>query len=225
MTAPQPDPFAPRPLTPPTPATGRTGRGPVVLVVAGALALVLALGVGVLGGRLFLSTLPLGVLDAHGGPGADVVAEAPAPGRTAVDLEAGTTYTVLLRSLPRVVGLEGEVDVAGPGGAELTTTAPVPSLEATRGGTRARSVTQFTTGDAGPYVLTVPRPTHDSPASVLLVETTGMGAFVGGIFGTIASVFAALTLGAVGLGLVIGGLIWRHVRRRPEPRPSVERPV
>lgn len=215
VAAPEHDPFAPRPLRPPAPAAGRTGAGPVALLVSGAVALVLAVVVAVLGGRLLLSTLPLGVLDAQGRPGPDVVAEAPAPGTAEVTLAADTTYTVLLRSLPRGAGLDGDLAATGPDGTDVRVRRSSISLETTRGGQQARAVAELTTGEAGVHVLVVPAPTDASPASVLLVESTGAGALLGGVLGTVASVLAALTLGALGIGLVVGGLIWRQVRRRP----------
>jgi len=219
------DPFAPRPIAPVDPAPARrTGRGPVVLITGGVLALLLAVGLAVLGGRLFLSALPTGVLDAEGRAGVDVVAEVPAPGRGEVVLEADTTYTVLMRTIPRVMAPQEHVTVTAPDGTDLVVSAAVPSMEAVRGGYQARSIAQFTTREAGTHVLDAPEPAHDSPASVLLVESDGTGAFVGGILGTIASVFGALTLGALGLGLLVGGLIWRHVRRRPRSAVVQDRP-
>lgn len=213
------NPFAANPQAPlgpaPTQAPAPTGRGPKVLIVCGVVGLVLGIVVAVLAGRAFFGVLPTGVLDAQGAPGSDVVAEVPLPGPAAVELPSRTTYVVLHRT---TVGQATRVPVTvtDPNGAAVRTRGPSVSLHVGLGGADARSIAEFTTTGSGDYTI---GGGHAAPAdgesSLLLVETAGAGSFVGGIFATIAGVFGAIGLGALGIGLLIGGLIWRHVRRKP----------
>lgn len=218
--SPTPDPFTPRPIEPAAePPRGRTGPGPVVLLVLGALLLVATAAVAVFAGRIFLDTLPTGVLGADGRAGSAVVAEVDVPGEATVDLGEGT-YTVLLRTVGGPGELDGPLHVTGPDGAELTPRPATVSTSAARGGAHARSLVDIRALHAGEHVLSAPPTSDGAAASLLIIEAADSGAFLGSIFVTVAGTFVALFLGALGVGLVIGGLIWRYVRRRERPRPT-----
>lgn len=220
VPSPTPDPFAPRPIEPaPKPPRGRTGTGPVVLLVTGALLLVATAAIAVFAGRTFVDTLPTGILGGDGQAGPAVVAEVAVPGTAAVELSEGT-YTVLLRTLGGPGELDGPLHVTGPDGAELSLRPAGVSTSVSRGGAHARSVVDVRTAQAGEHVLSAPRTRDGAAASLLVIEAADSGAFLGSIFVTVAGTFVALFLGAVALGLVIGGLIWRHVRRRAVPEPA-----
>lgn len=223
------DPFTPRPISRPPTASGvpaaRTGRGPVALLVIGGVTLVLAVVAAIGTARLFAGALPLGVLTADGTAGPDVVAEASVPGTTTVTLAEGTTYTLLLRTEGTgSADLAGDLSVAGPGGADLPVGSADVSTSTARGGAYARSVAGITARSTGEHVVTAPPVDGGVAASLLVVESAGFGPFIGSIFGTVAGAFAALLLGAVGLGLLVGGLIWRHVRRRGPTAPAPPAP-
>jgi hypothetical protein len=214
-----------------TPTTGgpthhpaRTSTaGPRLLTFGGVAALALGAVGLVLAAQSFVGLLPLGILTADGTAGSDVVATVPAPGSTEVVLEGSTDYALYLaRPEAAEGGLDGRVVVEGPGGevVDVAGSADV-SVHTSRGGIVANTVGSFTTAAAGTYTLVAPAMSDDVEASVLVAPDRPVLPFVGGILGTIAGVLVAGVLGALGLGMVIGGALWWHVRRRARSAATV----
>ncbi len=207
----RPGPYGPYPPAPrPAPRTSLVG--PVVLTSVGALLLVATAVVAVLVVRTFLSIVPLGVLDASGGPGSAAVASTSAPGTTTAVLEPGYHHLYLVvPSDEHEAGLPGTVELTGPDGETLPAEPSPLDGTASTGGSRAVLVAGFRVVEPGEYTLTVPEATTQD-AQVVLVRGPDLTQFVSGIFGTVGGVFVAIALGVVGLGLTIGGVIWWVVR-------------
>ncbi|WP_207632338.1 hypothetical protein [Occultella kanbiaonis] len=193
-------------------------RGPIILTSAGAVVLIAAVVLTVLVVRLFLSVLPIGVVGSDGGPGPDAVGGTDVPGTLTLDLEADTTYTILLAhpSNAPAVALSDSITVTGPDGAAATHMAG-PSLTATNNGVSARDVDFFLTGPAGPYTIEVPpldNPAATPWATVIVTEGGEVTALIGGIFGSIAGIFIAVGLGIAGVAMTAGGAVWWYLRSR-----------
>ncbi|UJP40653.1 hypothetical protein [Cellulomonas palmilytica] len=210
-------PYGPYPPAPRPPA--RTSLvGPVVLTGIGAFLLVAAVVVAVLVVRTFLSIVPLGVLDAGGGPGSASVASTSAPGTTTAQLAAGYHHLYLVvPSDEHDASLVGVAQLTGPDGTTITGEQSAIDGTATMGGNRAVLVAGFSVLEAGEYTLTVPEATTPD-AQVVLVEGPDFAGFISGVFGTVGGVFLAIALGVIGFGLTVGGVIWWVVRARARRR-------
>ncbi|TDE99075.1 hypothetical protein EXU48_02530 [Occultella glacieicola] len=201
-----------------TPPTRTSLRGPVILTAAGALVLVAAIVVAVLVVRLFLSVLPVGLVGADGVPGPEAVGGTDVPGTLTLELEADTTYTILLAhpSNAQAVALGDAITVTGPDGRPATSTIG-PSTTVDNNGVSARSIDVFTTAAAGAYAIVVPpldNPAATAWATVVVAEGDELPGFIGGIFGTIFGVFLALGLGVAGVAMIVGGAVWWHIHSR-----------
>ncbi|MBZ2198392.1 hypothetical protein [Occultella gossypii] len=201
-----------------TPPVKTAVRGPIILTVTGAVVLIAAIVIGVIVVRLFLSVLPLGLVGSDGGPGPDAAGGAEVPGTLTLDLEADSTYVVLL-SYPSNAPepeLSDSVTVIGPDG-EPAAPAAGASLTVTTGGVSARDIEYVQTGAAGPYTIEVP-PLADPAATpwarIVVAEVDALPGFFAGVAGSIAGVFLVFGLGIAGVAMVIGGAVWWSSRAR-----------
>jgi hypothetical protein len=183
-----------------------------VLVLAGVLAVLTA--------GLFVRTLPLDVLTVRGDDGDGVLASVPVPGSGEVDLEEGP-YTVYLAypssESPRATSVRDAMTVGGPDGEPLGLRPAAVSGNVAMGDTAASTLTGFEVTAAATYRISAPDAGGATGARLLVVPDTGFGAFFGGVMGTVVGVFAALGVGAVGLGLTVAGAIVWHRRSRAVP--------
>jgi hypothetical protein len=190
--------------------------GPAWLTWIGIVLLVAAVAIAIFTVSLFVSLLPVGVMNADGSPGEDVVASVDA-GRTGeAEFEADTDYLVILvRPTDASEGaLAGDIIVTAPDGSSSPAVQdPGVDMNVGGGGSSGESFTAFGADAGGTYEIAVPAATDAEPTSVLIVEDRETLSFVGGIFGTVGGVFAAILLGLVGLGLMIGGGLWWRSRR------------
>lgn len=201
--------------SPVAPAPGRSQgstRGAKVLVASGAVVLLLALVVGGFAARVFVRTLPFEVLSADGGAGSGVVGVVPVPGEESLTLDEGSYAVYLAHPArgpePDTSRFADHVTVTGPDGEPVRLSGPSASGTVGMGGTSARTVTGFSVPTTGDHVVEVDASLGEE-VRLLLVEDAGFVAFFGGVMGTVMGVFAALGLGAVGLGLGVGGgILW-----------------
>ncbi|GAB3049614.1 hypothetical protein [Sediminivirga luteola] len=165
----------------------------------------------------FVRIIPLGVLQQDGSPGGDALAHTAAPGRMTAELQEGQTYFIYLaRSAadprarfdqrPVVTGPSGDPYESGP--------ATVSSNSALRG-TEATVEASFVARESGLHTIDVPQP-EPAQTEVTAILTLGesTGGFLSGLFGTVGSVFTAIVAGALGLTLLVAGVIWGFARRR-----------
>ncbi|WP_149204871.1 hypothetical protein [Actinotalea subterranea] len=199
----------------------RSTRGARILTAVGALFMIGALVVAFLSARTFVGLLPVDVLDGDGEPGPAVLLTVPAPGTGEVTLDAGTDYalfTVVDAQDSDSSGaddvLDAEVAVTGPDGTAVEVRGSADVDMSTGGGGRhASTVGSFETDAAGTYTVIVPA-AQQQHVEVLVTQDQPVLPFVGGIFGTIAGAFAAVLLGILGVGMLIGGVVWWVLRRR-----------
>lgn len=198
----------------PTPPRGRWGTGPKVLSWIGAIVLALSVAAGVLGVTAFLNVLPVGVVDAQGGPGASALGGGDVPGSATITVDRGELIVVW-----EVTAADGsrslspqDVRVSGADGAVTVTRAEVGGTSSA-GGARAITIAQFLAPSAGEYTVEVAAGTGAAEGFVL-AQGDSFPAFFGGVFATIGLWFLALGGGALGLGLLLGGIIWGAVRAR-----------
>lgn len=199
--------------------------GPKVTVAIGAALLVAAIAVGVLGAMAFVDVMPTDVLQLDGSPGSGVLAESDAPGSTTVELPADAAYTLFLVRDDRNLStaMDGTPTVTDEDGRTIAVRASDVDLTATMGTTHAEAVASFRTDSAGTYTVEAPAAADGRPARVFVVESTGLGGFIGGIFGGVAGILGAVFLGLASVALlVVGGIMW-GVRRgnasRVQPGP------
>lgn len=211
-------------------APATTGKGPRLLIASGVLLVVLAVVAAVVAASAFWRTLPTDVVTRDGRAGGAVLVEVPVPGEQEVRLEQGR-YAVWL-ALPASSRGSTTGGAALEPGARATTEVEVrtadgepvpvdpPSYSGTvgMGGTDARVAASFAVPADGTYVVSAVGPAEDG-GRLLVTPDEGVLGLMSGIFGTIGGVFLALLLGAVGLGLLAGGLVWRYRRRHP-PRTA-----
>lgn len=213
MTYVPPRPVPPRPV-PPRPVST---TGPAWMTWIGVVLLIGATVIAVWTVFLFVSLLPVGVLNADGSPGDRVIASGEEESTIEVDLDARTQYALLLvrPEGPRDAHLSRNVMVTAPDGSTFPSNRiPGFTVHVSGGGKEGDTVTAFRTSEAGRYTLDLPSGVGTEPGSLFLVEDTQPLAFVGGVFGSIGGVFAAILLGIIGLGLTIGGAVWWRSRRK-----------
>ncbi len=197
---------------PPVPST----RAPKALTALGVLLLLGAVALVVVGVVLVARTLPTGVLGPGGTPGPDVVAVVDAPGTAEVRLEAGAHQVWLVTSgTAGDAGLAGDVRVVGPDGEEVRVRQGWLSGRTSGGGTVAHAVAGFDVATAGTHTIEAPAADDGAQARLHVTPDDGAAAFVGGILGTVGVVMASLVLGAIGLGIAVGGGIWWYRRAHP----------
>ncbi|WP_182111220.1 MULTISPECIES: hypothetical protein [unclassified Actinotalea] len=221
MSAPFPPPAAPAGPHAAPPSTSL--RGPVALTVAGAVLCVATVVIAVLVGRTFLNLLPTDLLTSDGQAGPGVVAEVSAPGQGTAQLEADTSYVVLLATSTSAGGdhveLEDDVVLVSPDGNEIVADrSPGVNLSASRDGTAVRSVGAFRTQEAGQYTVTAPPVSDGGTARVLLAPDQAFGPFFVGIFGSVFGVFAAIATAITGMPMLVIGIVWW--RRRAGARAA-----
>ncbi|NLF04838.1 MAG: hypothetical protein GX593_07570 [Actinomycetales bacterium] len=197
----------------------RRGAGPTRLIVVGAVATVLAVAIGVFGVVTTVRAVPTGVLTLSGQPGEDVRAVIDAPGSAEAVLDADVRYSLLVvgRSAEPRARLDGNVTVVEPDGSERELRRGASeSFTLSSGGRTAHLSTDFRTTSAGTHAIVVPE--ADAPdAQVFLATLPSTGAFVAGIFGGVVGIVVAVLLGIAGVGMLVGGLVWRALRKPSGP--------
>ena len=206
-----------------------SAKGPWTLIVIGAVALLLAVAVGVVSAVFAARAMPLGILTLGGEPGSDVLVVVEAPGTGHVELAADTEYGLMLVvPASQAPGRLGDhIDVTGPGGEALAVSSGASiNLTVANGGQSGHVVGSVRPTTTGTHELTVPEPVGSGTARVFVAELPETGTFVAGIFGGVVGFIAAVFLGITGVGLLCGGLIWRVLRRgaSPPPRQSAVAP-
>lgn len=216
----------PRPAAPVAP---RSTRGAKILTFSGAFMLLLTLAVGVVVVRTFVGVLPLGLVTSQGEPGSEVVASLDAPGVTEVEL-AADRYAVYVAQpstgddAENVVGLATDLLVTSSDGTVVDTSHGTQVTATTGGGgVTAHTVASFTITEPGTYTVIAPATEDGSPATVLLAPDQDFAPFFAGIFGSILGVFLAIGLGLLGFLMLLGGIVWWVVARRPR-LPSADLP-
>jgi len=204
------------------------GAGPGRLVVAGAVAIALAVAIGVLGVVWTVRATPTGILTFSGAPGESVLAVVDAPGSAELSLDAATRYSVYLVTAAgaRHPHLDGTVAVTDPAGTTSTLDRVTSDFTLTSGDRTARTAGAFESATAGRYRIDVPAADQaGAEAFVVAYEPPGtmITGIVGGGLGIVGAVFLAIT----GVGLLVGGLVWRALRRPapPAPTPRVAPPL
>ena len=216
MTTPRPS--GPRPA-------GTTG--PKALTITGVVLAVAALAVGVVAAVAFVGVLPLGVLAADGSDGEDVVGSV-AVGSTAelvLEAESYGLYLVAPRDELDVGAVPADrlvaaTSVTGPDGAAVEVRRPSGTSSVGMGGVDAELLGTLRAPTGGAYTVEVDDALAGGAAPdvrVVVVPDDGALATVGGVFTSLGLTFLALLLGAVGLGLAVGGGIWWASRRRATP--------
>ena len=200
--------------------------GPRATVVVGVGTLLLAIVAGVLGARAFVDILPTDVLRMDGSPGPAVLAEVDAPGSVEVELQPDATYTLLIvRADGGGTATTAEPTVTSPSGSRTSVTRPDVDLTVTMGSHHAEAIASFRTQDGGPYRIDAPATLDGRPASLYLVESDGFGAFMGGLFGSIAGVLGAVFLGVTAtILLIIGGIMWGVRRGNARQQATLSHP-
>ncbi len=196
-------------------------------MVAGSVALLAAVAVGVVSAVFAIRTMPLGILTLGGEPGRDVLAVVDAPGTGTLTLEADTDYGLLLvvPSSQAPGWLDGNLTVTGPGAEEIAVTSGSSvNLTVASGGQSGRVVGAVRPNASGAHELTVP-PAGQGTGRVFVTELPETGTLVTGIFGGVLGFIAAVFLGIAGVGMLCGGLIWRTLRKRSAPPPAPQSAV
>jgi hypothetical protein len=212
-SAPYPGPAAypgPRPPRPP-----RSTRGATVLISVGAVLLVVALVAGVLGVTTFLRALPTGVVDGAGAPGSAALASGDVPGTAGLELVGGEPYSVWA-----VVPAGGEafdvdeVTVTCPDG-EAAVRFPSVSGSSGAGSHAASTVAEVTVPSTQTCTVAVAQGTATAGTTFVVTEGWRFGEFFATVGGTILLWFVAIGGGLVAAGLLVGGIVWRVLARRP----------
>ena len=198
----------------------RSTRGAKILTALGALVCLGGLVLGVVIAVQFVRLLPLDVLGPDGAPGSAVVAVVEAPGTADARLEAGRYAIVLTQRQPvGSGGLASDLSVTAPDGTAVATDArPQVSMHASRGSYAARSVGAFVAAEPGIYTVTAPRMADGTPATVMLTKDQDVAPFVTGIVSTVFGLIAVIVVGLLGCGMLLGGIVWWVMARRPRVR-------
>jgi len=203
----------PRPPRPPRPP--RSTRGATVLVVVGAALLVAAVVAGVLGVTTFLRAIPTGVVDGAGGPGSSALASGDVPGEAEVALTGGEPYSVWA-----VVPVGGErfsapdVTVSCPDG-DLAVGLPAVSGSAGLGPFEAITVAEVTSPASQSCTVAVEQGGAGPGTTFVVTEGWRFGEFFATVGGTVLLWFVAIGGGLTGAALLVGGIVWRVLARRP----------
>lgn len=185
-------------------------RGPKITFFVGVGALVVAIALGVIAAATFWNTLPTDVLRLDGSPGSEVLGTVTAPGSAEVTLPESRAYALyLVGPADSPVSLDGPISVTDPGGADVPVDPSPVSSTVTMGSTRAVAVGVVEARAPGVFLVEAPATTDGATAAVYVVESAGLGSFLGGVFGTVAAAIAAGLLGMAALALLVtGGIMW-----------------
>ncbi|MCB7137619.1 hypothetical protein [Cellulosimicrobium marinum] len=199
---------------PPPPPVRRSTRGATVLIVVGSVLLVLATGAGALGVSTFLRAVPTGVVDGAGGPGPDALASGGVPGEAQVSVVAGEPYSVwaVVPAGGAPFGAD-DVRVTCPDGA-LTVGRPSVSGSSGAGSFEATTVAEVTPGASQTCTVAVSGGSVGAGTTFVVTDGWRFGEFFATVGGTILLWFVAIGGGLLGLGLLVGGILWRVVARR-----------
>jgi hypothetical protein len=198
---------------PAPPASMRTSvAGPRAMTVIGAVLLVAAIVLLALAVPAMVSTIPLHVVDTAGNPGSATLATLDAPGTTTVRLEPGY-YDVDVACQGAFGSLEGAISVVGADGTRVHVADPTVTTTYTVLGTSVISAATFHVSRPGEYVVTAPQV---APATARVLLTRGKDPATVARAGL--ELAGAFVLGAVGLGLTIGGGVWWGSRARNRKR-------
>ncbi|GAA3063691.1 MULTISPECIES: hypothetical protein [Actinomycetes] len=219
---PGPPPGGPHPGYP-MPSRPRPTRGPLpmTLGIIGGVLLLGAVVLFVLAVTVFRSTVPLGVLDSDGGPGADALISGDPPLVAEAQLEAGESYMlyVVRPTGASAPGLSETPEVVSPSGERGSMRWAEISSTATQGGSSAVGVNSYSAEESGLHEFSISGftdPALDGSGEAFVVLAPG-GDFAGlasGVFGVLGAVFGGIALGTIGLGLLIAGIVVGVVRRR-----------
>lgn len=192
----------------------RPPRGATVLIVAGAVVLVGALVAGVLGVTLFLRAIPTGVVESGGSPGSAAIASGAVPGEADVAVIDGEPYTVWAVGGPGDTAFAaGDVTVTCDG-TSLLVDAPAVTGSSGAGTTSAETVAEFTATGDGTCTVSVTTTDGTGAESFVVTEGWRFGEFFATVGGTVLLWIVAIGGGLLGLGLLLGGIVWRVVARR-----------
>jgi hypothetical protein len=231
------------PTSPPTQPEGNRRRGPLLLMVLGAVLLVagtsgFVVGSVLLGNRVADSAS--GLLDLH----SKVVLEVQVPGRGEAALETGDYQVVaygpqLVHRVPGDDGASGEGDrggleaqtfaqpavtVTGPDGRRLavenagsTSLSTNLSLDSAGG---AVVIAKLSVSEPGRYQVAV-RPGDPVVTSIGIRPSPDIGETFGDAIGSGLIVIGGVVAGGLGLLVLVGGIVWYGTgdRRQPEPLP------
>ncbi len=195
-------------------APRRAPRGAAVLVVAGAVVLVGALVAGVLGVTLFLRAIPTGVVQSGGAPGPAAIASGTVPGEAEVDVADGEPYTVWAVVAPGEVAFAADDVGVTCDGSVVLVSAPSVTGSSGAGTTSAETVGEFTAPADGTCTVAVSTAQGAPSESFLVTEGWRFGEFFATVGGTVLLWLLAIGGGLLGLGLLVGGIVWRVVARR-----------
>lgn len=190
------------------------GTGAKVLTWIGSVLLALGIGAGVFGAMGFTDLLPVGVITSDGEAGANALGGGDVPGSVAVTAEAGDIVVIwevrehgsasaLSREDVRVTLRDEDVPVSP---AQVNGSSGLADATAT-------TLAQFTAPGSGDYTIEV---TGGDDATIGFVAAQGdsLPGFVGGVFLTVFLWLAAVGLSVIGVGLLIGGIVWGMTRAR-----------
>lgn len=179
----------------------------------------LAVVVGIVAAVTTFRTMPLGVLTLDGRPGEDVVAVIETPGTGSAELRAGTEYSLMLvgPTAGPTARLDGSITVTTPAGEERQLPpGSAQSLRVTMNDRTARAVATFRPARDGTHTFVVPA-TDQGGTEVFLADVVPTGKVVAGIFGGVLGILLGVFLGVTGVGLLVGGIVWRVVRKKAPP--------
>ncbi|WP_251150887.1 hypothetical protein [Cellulosimicrobium sp. Marseille-Q4280] len=213
---PPPGPPAPAWGGPPpvAPTPRRAPRGATVLIVAGAVVLVGALVAGVLGVTLFLRAIPTGVVTSGGSPGSAAIASGAVPGEADVTVAGGEPYTVWAVGGPGDAAFAADDVTVTCGGTTVLVSSPAVTGSSGTGTTSAATVAEFTATDDGTCTVSVATSQDADAGSFVVTEGWRFGEFFATVGGTVLLWILAIGGGLLGLGLLLGGIVWRVAARR-----------
>ncbi|MBD5787593.1 hypothetical protein IF650_15585 [Cellulosimicrobium terreum] len=167
----------------------------------------------------FLRALPTGVVDTAGRPGSAALGSGEVPGAADVTVTSGEPYSVWAVTVGGDEPFDvDDVTVACDGGTGPTVSFPAVSGSSGAGTYTARTVAQLIAPADGTCTVAVAAGPGSSagPGGSTFVVTEGwrFGELVATVGGTILLWFVAIGGGVVGLGLLVGGIVWRYVSRR-----------
>lgn len=198
-----------------------------MLVWFGSLLVILAVVIGIWGTVTFARSLPLSLITTSGEPGDAALGGGGVPGEIEIEAKSGEYLWIwgVHRTGDELAVTEADITITGPDGATVSII-PLGSSDVTRGDYRAEHIATVHAPTAGTYRITVGDLTATYPPGdagrfvVSSGEVVGQ-AVTGSALSVIGWVIAGMTL-LVGVGLLIGGIVWGGQRRsaqryRPPP--------
>lgn len=214
----------PAPFLPGQPSRPSGSRGPKILTLVGVLALVLATALVLAGVGRFTGLVPDGFRDADATTDEYLRGTTAVPGNMEIQAEAGRRFVIEQQGGGSQVVPVGAVSVEGPDGRDVvvsaaghtpSTATPQPSTSSPsdRGEPTVR-VGSFTALDAGTYTISVTQPDGvDTTGAELRVLDDQFLSDIASEAGTgVLFLVVGGLIGALGLGLSIGGVTWWIVR-------------